>query len=128
MNAAEIAFLFIGIGIVVAAVVWRTMVRRRAVSSLQWALASFDPADRRAAVAVVSQQGVARFAEVLLRHTRQEEDRSVLLAIADAVARNQWEPADSPPLVELRMWAQRFLEEEENEPRHPPRGGDSASR
>ena len=92
------------------------MVRRRALSALQWALGSLDPADRRAAVAVVSQQGVAGFAEVLMEHTRHEEDPSVLMAIADAVARNQWEPADSPPLVQLRMWAQRYLEQEEAGP------------
>ena len=126
MNSVEIAFLFLGIAIIVAAVVWRTMVRRRAVSSLQYALGSFDPADRRAAVHVVSQQGVARFAEVLLEHTKHEDDPTVLLAIADAVARNQWEPADSPPLVLLRMWAQRYLEDEEAG--HPPRpGGESTT-
>ena len=123
MNDVEIVLLFLGIGIVVSAVVWRTMVRRRAVSSLQWALGSFDPGDRRAAVAVVSQQGVARFAEVLLEHTRHEEDPSVLLAIADAVARNQWEPADSPPHVQLRMWAQRYLDEEDEGPGPGPGGG-----
>jgi len=120
VDVVEIVFVFLGIGIVVAAVVWRTMVRRRAISSLQWALGSFDAADRRAAVHVVSQQGVARFAEVLLAHTRQEDDPTVLLAIADAVARNQWEPADSPPLVQLRMWAQRYLEEEDEAGPGPP--------
>ena len=127
MNAVETVFLFLGIGIIVAAVVWRTMVRRRAASALQWALESFDAADRRAAVAVVSQQGVARYAEVLLEHTRHEEDPTVLMAIADAVARNQWEPADSPPLVQLRMWAQRYLEEEDEEPGPPPRSGGGAA-
>jgi hypothetical protein len=127
VNAIEIGFLFLGIGIVVAAVVWRTMVRRRAVSALQWALESFDAADRRAAVAVVSQQGLARFAEVLLAHTRREDDATVLLAIADAVARNQWEPADSPPLVQLRMWAQRYLEEEDEGPGPSPRPGGGSS-
>jgi len=126
VNLVEIVFLFLGIGIVVAAAVWRIMVRRRAVYTLQWALSSPDPADRRAAVAVVSQQGVARFAEVLLNHTRYERDQTVLLAIADAVARNQWEPADSPPLVQLRMWSQRYLEEEEGSlgsAPPPPRSG-----
>ena len=113
MGVVEIVLIFLGIGIVVSAVVWRTMVRRRALSALQWALGSFDASDRRAAVTVVSQQGVARFAEVLLEHTRHERDPTVLMAIADAVARNQWEPADSPPLVQLRMWAQRYLDEEE---------------
>jgi len=127
VNAIEIVFLFLGIGVIVAAIVWRTMVRRRAVSSLQYALGSFDPADRRAAVHVVSQQGVSRFAEVLLEHTKNEDDPTVLLAIADAVARNQWEPADSPPLVQLRMWAQRYLDDEEGAG-HPPRpGGESTS-
>src|SRR5438093_6591452 len=96
------------------------MVRRRAVYTLQYALSSPDPANRRAAVAVVSQQGVARFAEVLLNHTRYERDPTVLMAIADAVARNQWEPADSPPLVQLRMWAQRYLDEEDEAGPGPP--------
>jgi hypothetical protein len=112
---ADAPTLGIGVALLAAGVDWRVRAirrrradfRRRARSALD----DQDPATRRAAVAVVAQQGLSAVAELLLETTRRESDGSVLDAIAEAVARNQWEPSHRPEVFELRLWAQRRLQE-----------------
>jgi hypothetical protein len=71
---------------------------------------------RRSDAAVIAQQGLVEAAEQLLAATRSETDAAVLDAIADAVARNQWEPSRRADVLELRLWAQRRLEERARSP------------
>jgi hypothetical protein len=112
---ADAPTLGLGIALLAAGVDWRVRAirrrradfRRRARSALE----DQDPATRRAAVAVVAQQGLSAVAELLLETTGRESDGFVLDAIAEAVARNQWEPSHRPEVFELRLWAQRRLQE-----------------
>jgi hypothetical protein len=107
--------LGLGVALLAAGVDWRVRAirrrradfRRRARSALD----DHDPTTRRAAVAVVAQQGLSAVTELLLETTRRESDGSVLDAIAEAVARNQWEPSQRPEVFELRLWAQCRLEQ-----------------
>jgi hypothetical protein len=64
---------------------------------------------RRAAAAVAVQQGVAATGELLLEVIAGEHDVGVLDAIAEAIAQNQWEPCDHPPVLELRLWSAHRL-------------------
>jgi hypothetical protein len=95
-----------------AMVIRRHRSRRAAVRQVRQALLDPDPSTRRAAVYVAADQGLAPYADLILERTREEHDKSVLAAMADAVARNRWEPADNRRLVELRTWAHQRLEEE----------------
>jgi hypothetical protein len=65
---------------------------------------------RRAAVEVIAEQGLHRFAELLVERIHDEDHPAVREALALAIVRNQWEPADSPVLVELRIWAHLELQ------------------
>src|SRR2546421_1463734 len=107
--------LVAGVGLALAAALWhwlgRAHRRRRARRSLGAALADRDPAVRRSAVAEVGSQGLSPFADLLLRCASTERDPTVKRALAAAVARRQWEPLDSPAVMELRLWAHRLLEE-----------------
>lgn len=109
--------LTLGIGLTLLAlgVDWRirTLRHRRAEfrGRASKALEDPDPIARRAAAAVIVQQGLIEAAEQLLEATRRETDPAVLDAIAEAVARNQWEPSRRADVLELRLWAQRRLEE-----------------
>jgi hypothetical protein len=97
--------------LIAAACSWRAMSRRQAIHAVRSALADRDPAVRRAGVAVAAQQGLSVHSGTLLELARLETDRSVSLALARAVVRNQWEPATAPHLIGLRLWAQRLLDE-----------------
>lgn len=105
---ADLVLAGVGIALIALAVAWRRHAHRSVRTTLAAALASPDPAERRAAVGVIAEHGVAANAELLLDHACNEEDPEVLAAIALAVARSQWEPLDNPTVVELRLWAQRF--------------------
>jgi hypothetical protein len=78
---------------------------------VQTALRDPDPLARRAAASVIVQQGLSTVAGLLLESIRGERDPSVLDAIAEAVARNQWEPSNRPDVLEVRLWSARRLEE-----------------
>jgi hypothetical protein len=89
------------------AVLWRALARRRASRTLERMLVNHDPAVRRSALAMIGGQGLRGCADLLLRRTAEETDTDVLDALAATVARNQWEPADRPALVSLRLWAEQ---------------------
>jgi carbamoyl-phosphate synthase large subunit len=89
----------------------RSQERRRVRRSLEVALSARDPAVRSSAIAAAGAQGVSAFAELLLRCATRETDAGVIRTLAATVARQQWEPMDSPAVVELRLWAHRHRPE-----------------
>jgi hypothetical protein len=107
--------LGLGVTLLALGVDWRVRVVRRRRAALgelvRGALRDPNPLARRAAAVVVVGQGLAAVAELLLEAIALERDSSVLDAIAEAVARNQWEPSHRAEVLELRLWAQRRLEE-----------------
>jgi carbamoyl-phosphate synthase large subunit len=100
-----------GIGLAVAGIVWRRISRARERGrvrrSLEAALGARDPAVRSSAIAAAGAQGVSLFADLLLRCANSETDPAVIRTLATTVARQQWEPMDSPAVVKLRLWAHR---------------------
>jgi hypothetical protein len=100
-----------GLGLVISAAIWRVTARRTAVATVRWGLLNQDPAVRRAALVIAGQQGLFRYADPLLELARREIDPAISIALAEVVARNEWEPADDPKLIELRLWAQSRLAE-----------------
>jgi hypothetical protein len=117
----DLPILGLGVALLVAGVAWRVQAIRRRRADFDHraraALEDADPATRRAAVTVVSGQGLSAVAELLVERTRRESEGSVLDAIAEAVARNQWEPSYRREVFELRLWAQHRLEERTPVPR-----------
>jgi carbamoyl-phosphate synthase large subunit len=73
-------------------------------------------ADRRSklaggdAVTAAARDGISRHADALLEIAHDGHDESVRSGLADAVARNQWEPTRDPRVAELRRWAKQRLE------------------
>lgn len=118
-----------GLLLLLIALMWQAAVRRRSQSFLVRALGDPDPAQRRAALDVVAARGVERHVSLLLERVEQETDPSVLLAIAETVARNQWLPVDRADVATLRMWATRHLQSHAPRPAVPatPPEADSVS-
>jgi carbamoyl-phosphate synthase large subunit len=100
-----------GIGLAVSGLAWRRFSRSRDRSrvrrSLDVALRAGDAAVRSSAIAAAGAQGLSTFADLLLRCAASETDPSVIRTLAATVARQQWEPMDTPAVVELRLWAHR---------------------
>jgi carbamoyl-phosphate synthase large subunit len=109
-SPVDIAVLGIGVVLIVLAAVWRFADRRRPEASLDAQLAHPDAGVRRAAVEAAARDGVGRHAAELVTLAEQEQDDSVRVSLAEAVARHQWEPARDPRVRELRRWARRQLE------------------
>jgi carbamoyl-phosphate synthase large subunit len=113
MTSPDTSSLLLATGIVlaVAGVLWRRVSRsrdrRRVRRSLEVALDAGDAAVRSSAIAAAGAQGVSLFADLLLRCAATETDPTVIRTLAATVARQQWEPMDSPAVVELRLWAHR---------------------
>jgi hypothetical protein len=89
---------------------WRALARMRTRRHLRRAARHEQPWVRRAAVEVIAEQGLHRFAELLVDRIHDEDHPAVREALALAIVRNQWEPADSPMLVQLRIWAHLELQ------------------
>ncbi|MBV9410902.1 MAG: ATP-grasp domain-containing protein [Acidimicrobiia bacterium] len=105
----ELVAALAGVVLLLTAAVWAARLRRDAVRQLRLAILDPDPSTRKAAVLVAAERGLAPFADVLVERVRDERSPQVRRALAEAVARSQWEPADSSALVELRVWAQEEL-------------------
>jgi hypothetical protein len=101
----EIFSAVAGVVLLVVASLWRRLAFRRARNRLARALNDRDPALRRAAVLVATEQGLRPYARVLLAHGRRESDPDVTAALVDGVLRNTWEPADRRAILALRLWA-----------------------
>ena len=106
--SAPLEIIALGAGglIMIGVIAWRVRARRRPVVMLRRALLNPDVATRRAAVSIAAERGLRPYVQVFAERTRNETDPSVLDAMAEAVARNQWEPANTPALLQLRLWAQ----------------------
>jgi hypothetical protein len=89
---------------------WRSLARARTAAVLR--RAARDPRRwvRRAAVEIIAEQGLHRFADLLAERIAVEQVPAVREALALAIVRNQWEPADSPLLIRLRLWAHAELQ------------------
>lgn len=110
MTTPAIVLAFVA-ALVVAAVTWRWLHTARLVRQCSDLLASAEAAERVAGVALAGELGLSTTAAPVLRLARTETDADVLQAICDLVAHHQWEPASSRKLVELRLWAKAYVEE-----------------
>jgi hypothetical protein len=110
MSGAEVAAVALGLFLLLLARVQWVRARRVKRTMLRRALTAPDPAARRAAIQVVGDGGLSRFAELFLGLIPREPDPSVLLVLAQVVVRNQWESASDPAMIRLRLWAHRYLD------------------
>ncbi|ODU05131.1 MAG: hypothetical protein ABS81_08415 [Pseudonocardia sp. SCN 72-86] len=94
-----------GVTMIGCAVCWRVLRRKRVRARLEARLADADPARRRAAVEVATEQGLRAHAALLVALLDREQDQGVLDALAAGVLRSAWEPADRADLLRLRLWA-----------------------
>jgi HEAT repeats len=104
--------LLLAAGVLLLAVAWawRALARARTTAVLR--RAARDPRRwvRRAAVEIMAEQGLHRFADLMVERIAVEEVPAVREALALAIVRNQWESADSPLLMRLRLWAHLELQ------------------
>lgn len=108
MSRLEVILTISGVVLLLAALLWRASHRARADRRIRAALAGPDPAEQRAAIAILAGTGLARFADDLLAllHAAERDRRDDLAAaLTAAVARTSWEPLQSSALVELRLAA-----------------------
>ena len=106
------ALIAVGAALILGAFVWRFVRSSRGSQQLSRALRDPDPLVRRAAIEVMSERGIGDYASSLRPLVNAEPDANVLDALALAITRNQWEPADNRKLVELRLWAKARNEAE----------------
>jgi HEAT repeats len=102
--------LIAGALLVAVAFTWRAAARARTAAVLR--RAARDPRRwvRRAAIEVMAEQGLHRFGKLLAERIEVEDVPAVREALALAIVRNQWEPADSLLMMRLRLWAHLELE------------------
>jgi hypothetical protein len=108
LSRLELLLTASGVVLLLAALLWRAHHRARADRRIRAALASADPAEQRAAIAILAGTGLARFADdllALLRTAERERRDDLVASLTVAVARTSWEPLQSPALVELRLAA-----------------------
>ena len=110
------AIIAVGAALILGAVLWRYVRSQRGSQQLSRALRDPDPLVRRAAIEVMSERGIGDYAPALRPLINSEPDANVLDALALAITRNQWEPADNRKLVELRLWAKARNEANPPEP------------
>src|SRR5438093_7554679 len=95
--------------LLLSAVWWRWSSLRHARRLLERALDDPDPELRRSALEALGSHGLSQYAGLLVRRVAEEKHPEVARALADAIIRNQWEPATNASLVALRLWAARWL-------------------
>jgi carbamoyl-phosphate synthase large subunit len=110
LNIITIIAIVLGVGLAIAAFVWRYRTRQRAIDAIATAARSENPAERISALALVDARGVGAHLDLLIERAGVERDRDVLIALARLVARSQWEPIDDRRMMELRVWARHVLE------------------
>ena len=102
-----------GFLLVLGALLWRHLARRRAVRDLLDQLGAEEPQDRARGGILLVDLGLSRAARPLLAHLATEPDPRVRLAIALAVGRRQWEPSNATRVERLREWAAIELERQD---------------
>ena len=107
LDPAIYTVFILGIALLAVAFVWRTAAVAAARARLTKALESPEPSTRTSAIEVATSHGLDRHARALLKIAAAESDPGVLDALAEAVVRNTWEPADNPRTVDLKLWAER---------------------
>jgi HEAT repeats len=120
--------LVAGALLVAVAFAWRWVARARTVAVLR--RAARDPRRwvRRAAIEVMAEQGLHRFGKLLAERIEVEDVPAVREALAIAIVRNQWEPADSMLMMRLRLWAHLELESRREEAEAAPGIGSAEAR
>jgi len=107
-----------GFLLVLGALLWRYLARRRAMRALLDQLGAADAQKRARGGILLVDLGLSRAARPLLAHLATEADPRVRLAIALAVGRRQWEPSSAPRVERLREWAALELEHQD-QPMNP---------
>lgn len=101
------AVFILGVALLVIGLIWRGAAIAAGRVRLAQALTAPDAATRTSAIEIAASHGLDRHARALLKVVEADADPHVLDALAHAVVRNTWEPADNPRTVELRLWAER---------------------
>jgi hypothetical protein len=102
--------LLAGVVALVAAMLWHHAVRSRRMAELRNGLWFGDAAERARAGEGFVDLGLAPAARVILPWMEVERDPGVRAAVALAVARRQWEPGGSKPVLAIRTWARDELQ------------------
>lgn len=104
-SAAEWGAIVLGLLLIANGILWRQLHIRRRRRTLTSGLGDPDPAVRIATVEAMTSGGLSANAVALEGLTKTEQDPDVLETLARAVIRHQWEPANDPAMVQLRIWA-----------------------
>jgi hypothetical protein len=103
-------FIALGIAMLVVAIAWRARERRRRSNGIEAALRSPDPFTRTRALREIASVGLRPWATMLLGRTLEVGDGVEADELVWLIGACQWEPADEPAIVQLRLWASHRLE------------------
>lgn len=104
-QGARLLLAVAGVCLVCSWLLARAATRRTARALVARALHDPSPDVRRSGVLLAVSGGLRTNGVLLARLLDHERDREVRAAVASAVLRNCWEPATTPQLVRLRLWA-----------------------
>ncbi len=104
-NTIKYAIVIGAAVLIVAVLLWRLVYLSKGAGRVRSALRDPNPKNRVAAINIIAERGVAEFSAELRPLLSTEVDPEVLDALMVAIIKNQWEPADSRRMVELRGWA-----------------------
>ncbi|HET7311094.1 MAG TPA: HEAT repeat domain-containing protein [Mycobacteriales bacterium] len=96
----------VGVGAVLAAWAIARFRAHRVRRALVAALSSTNPRVRAAAIRVMAQEGLHRYARPLLDVATDDPEPTVRAELADAVRRQRWQPTDARAVAELRLWSE----------------------
>jgi hypothetical protein len=100
----------LGVAMVLVALAWRARDLRRRSGGIETALRSPDSSTRTRALREIASVGLRPWAAALLQRTNEVGDGVEADELVWLIGACQWEPADEPEIVQLRLWAARRLE------------------
>lgn len=100
----ERLLLLLGLTMVAAGAAWRIRIARLSQEQMAAALRSADASARSRALRRLATTGLRPYAPLVLRVATASNGLQAA-ELAWLVAASQWEPADDPALVQLRLWA-----------------------
>jgi hypothetical protein len=103
-------FIVLGVAMLLVALAWRARDLRRRSGGIEAALRSPDPFTRTRALREMASVGLRPWAAMLLTRTEEVPDGIEADELVWLIGACQWEPADEPAIVQLRLWAARRLE------------------